>query len=180
MKNSLKLFASIDTLPEPISLNDLRQLVQSTENLANEICEFANFSELHYTRTSVYKGKGFEALLLCWQPGQRTPLHNHRGSACVVRVLQGVATEISYRQSNSGLLFPIISHEACAGEAIASYDQDIHQMANLNNEPLITLHFYAPALTKMELFSLSNTCHAEYDDILSRSADLKTGTISPM
>lgn len=178
MKNSLAMFSAIESLGAVIDLNELNRVVKAAQGIEGELNTLASFSSQHYTRTSVYRADGFEALLLCWEPGQRTPLHNHKGSCCVVRVLQGTATEIVYKHSNSGLLFPVVSHECTVGQSIASYDSDIHQMANLGSANMVTLHIYAPALTKMELLSLDNTCHAGYDEVLSKSSCLKTESIS--
>lgn len=124
-----------------------------------------------YTRSSIYRDEFFEALVLTWQSGQRSPVHNHRGSSCAVYVVEGTASEIMFEASPSGALFPAGTQHIRSGAACGSYDQEIHQIANLQapGQDLVSLHVYSPPLKSMELFSLSQTTFADYDDLLIRS-----------
>lgn len=51
--------------------------------------KFARFSPERYRRNLLRNGRAYHTLLLCWRSGQRSPIHDHRGSACAVRVLRG-------------------------------------------------------------------------------------------
>lgn len=123
------------------------------------------FSDECYQRNSVYSGTNFTALLLCWRSGQVTAIHNHEGSACVVTIVQGTATETIFKWSNAGSLYPAETVRAIEGSRVCSHDQDIHLMGNLEGpgEDLLSLHIYSPPLTAMKLFSLSDTCMAKHE-----------------
>lgn len=43
----------------------------------------------HYARHRLYRNAQFEVLLLCWDRGQRTPIHDHDGQAGWITVLEG-------------------------------------------------------------------------------------------
>ncbi|CAM9323548.1 unnamed protein product [Discosporangium mesarthrocarpum] len=47
---------------------------------------------------NVGMGMGFDLLVLCWSPGAESPIHNHPGAGCWVKVLQGEICETRYRQ----------------------------------------------------------------------------------
>jgi len=71
-------------------------------------------------------------------------------------VLAGVATEIGYRKTPAGPLEVIRRRELPAGAICATEDEDIHEMANLQQDgsDLVTLHIYSPPLLVMRNFSL--------------------------
>jgi cysteine dioxygenase len=104
--------------------------------------------------------------VLCWRNGQRSPIHNHRGSSCGVKVLRGVATETVFARAPNGMVLPTSSRELPTGFLCASADDDIHQISNLQaaGKDLVTLHIYSPPLMRMEMFSLDNPRILEWDD----------------
>ncbi|HKY63365.1 MAG TPA: cysteine dioxygenase family protein, partial [bacterium] len=69
---------------------------------------FVEFNPDHYNRRVLHReGEGpdsFEILLLSWKDGQGTVPHDHGGSSGFDRILQGQATEVSYRLRPDGAL----------------------------------------------------------------------------
>ena len=45
-----------------------------------------------YQRNLVRAGERYHLWVLCWGNGQRSPIHDHTGSACAVRIIEGTAT----------------------------------------------------------------------------------------
>ncbi|UGA40598.1 cysteine dioxygenase family protein [Chromobacterium haemolyticum] len=86
-------------------------------------------------------------------------MHNHRGSLCGLRVLQGTATETVFERTDHGLVYAVESHRLESGSLTINSHLDIHQISNLQpyGDDLVTLHlYYSPPLRKMELFSLES------------------------
>jgi cysteine dioxygenase len=133
-----------------------------TEELSNFDVELADLTEhLHfspgtYKRNLVRAGPHYHAWLLCWKNGQRSPIHDHRGSACAVRVLRGTLTETVFELAPNGHVKAVFSRDFGEGSLIGSEDGDIHQVSNLQagDADLVTLHVYAPQLTRMGTYSL--------------------------
>ncbi len=123
----------------------------------------------YYQRHLLYEGKAFRALILCWGSGQRSPIHNHTGSNCFVKVIEGAATEIQFSRSDCGLLFPREMKQVRAGESTVCQDREMHQVGNLQpaGHDLVTLHVYSPPLQRMDLFSLKESVFADYDELLA-------------
>jgi cysteine dioxygenase len=47
-----------------------------------------------YTRNLIYEEPGlFSLMLLCWNPAKSSPIHDHSGSDCFMRLLQGSLVE---------------------------------------------------------------------------------------
>lgn len=57
---------------------------------------FAHFRPDVYTRNLVARNERFEMLVLCWSPGQESPVHDHAGQHCWMGVLDGVVEETQY------------------------------------------------------------------------------------
>jgi cysteine dioxygenase len=139
----------------------LGDLCLGREDLAGWIA----FSEFAYQRNLIHRSSRFEALVLCWRSGQRSPIHDHAGSTCGVRVIAGTATETIYAASPCGSLYPERSRSLEAGSVSVAHDTDVHQMSNLAppGHDLITLHIYSPPLSAMRIYSLNETSLADHD-----------------
>lgn len=153
----------------PISHERLKDLL--TEHVIDiaDIKSWVIFQEKVYARNSILKLPNIEILVMCWKSGQLSPIHDHRGSACAVKVIQGTATEITYVK-NSGVLIPQKTEDIHESEITASFDSDIHQIGNIQTEgpDLITLHCYSPPLSNMTLFPMEETIFCNYGEMFDQ------------
>jgi 3-mercaptopropionate dioxygenase len=83
---------------------------------------------------------------LVWQPGQRTPIHDHI-AWCIVGVYRGVERELRYRlveRDGEPCLLPVGSVEAHPGhvEALAGPAEDIHCVTAGGDAKTISIHVY--------------------------------------
>ena len=110
-----------------------------------------------YHREILETSEDFQLLILTWMAGQKSPIHNHRGSQCIVHVLQGFAIETVYDLNRDGS-FSDTARCYPPGSVIGGADADIHTIENAANasEHLVTMHIYFPALEQMELFEIKN------------------------
>lgn len=153
-----QVIAWLSARSDMLSVDDIRFFHDAFTLTPDDIQPYRHFSDAKFCRNKIYSDPYCELLLLCWQSTQRSRIHNHRGSHCGVRVLQGVATETLFHQTSHGLIYPGATRELCAGHFAFSSDHDIHQISNLQSEDedLVTLHLYSPPLRRMELFSLES------------------------
>jgi len=131
------------------------------------------FDDVHYARNLVCRTPQFELLVLCWRPGQASTIHDHAGSLNVTRVYRGTLVQRSFSRRDGGLgsvevaavergelpSGPVdqVSEEVFAGAGAATVDRGaIHQLRNDADENLVTLHLYAPPLTDIVVYSLTD------------------------
>ncbi|HMC10905.1 MAG TPA: cysteine dioxygenase family protein [Pirellulaceae bacterium] len=152
----LPALRELDNYDGRIPLSALKDWLARTAVTLDDVRPFLCFSADHYVRNLMYAGTSYQALVLCWQSGQRSPIHDHRGSSCAVKVISGVATETMFAQALNGMIYATGSRQLAAGDSCASQDADVHQMSNLQPEgaDLVTLHIYSPALFRMNMYSL--------------------------
>ncbi len=128
------------------------------------------FIDERYARNLVCRTPHFELLVLCWKPGQASTIHDHAGSLNVTRVYSGELTSRTFRRRDggrgvaevggaaSGALprgpVDLIDEQVLAGSGAATVDRgEIHQLANESDEGLVTVHFYAPPLSDIVVYS---------------------------
>ena len=162
--NLLPLIDYLDGLTCRAEIDELHSSLAALDISAEDLADHTRFSEKRYVRNLVRSTPLYHLLVLCWRPGQRSPIHNHAGSTCGVRVLRGVATETKFDRTPSGLLKPTGSFDLSAGQTTIGADDMTHQVSNLQaaGEDLVTLHVYSPPLLRMETFSLTDGTVGEY------------------
>ena len=159
-------FAELDRHTDRIPLHVLTEGLKRLRLDRAEIRPFIQFSLERYRRNLLRAGPAYHALILCWRSGQRSPIHDHRGSACGVRVLGGEATETIFEMTEEGHVFPVRTRKLAEDFICATEDSDIHQLSNLqpNTADLITLHIYSPPLLVMGQYSLTDSMVREFRD----------------
>lgn len=159
-------FAELDDCSKSVPLDLLTHHLAKLEISLDDIRKHLQFGVNTYKRNLIHEGPGYQALVLCWRSGQRSPIHDHRGSNCGVRVLSGVATETFFEQTEDGWIYATGSRDLGESQVFGSQDTDIHQVSNLRprGENLVTLHVYSPALLVMGTYSLTDATRGQFTD----------------
>jgi cysteine dioxygenase len=161
---------SLDALMEYLDRLDARATLPKLVHILAETCitvgdveEFLCFSPVRYTRNLVRSGPWYNLLVLCWRNGQRSPIHDHIGSSCGMRILQGVAAETTFEVAPNGHVWAVGTKFHPAETVLGSQDTDKHQISNLQagNADLVTLHIYSPPLLWMGTYSLTDAIRGQ-------------------
>ncbi|MCI0681902.1 MAG: cysteine dioxygenase family protein [Gemmataceae bacterium] len=148
----------LDALDGRAALEDLVSQLRRLRVECGDVADYLCFSERQYMRNLMKAGAWYNIVVLCWKNGQRSPIHDHLGSSCGVRVLRGVATETLFDFAPNGQVRAVSSRDLPAGSVCGSQDTDVHQVSNLQagNADLVTLHVYSPPLQQMGTYSLTS------------------------
>ncbi|KIX02007.1 uncharacterized protein Z518_07946 [Rhinocladiella mackenziei CBS 650.93] len=139
--------------------NDLIRLMEeyiSDENQWHQYA-FADPSR-NYTRNLVDEGNGKSNLLVVvWNPGRCSPIHDHANAHCVMKILKGNLRETLYSMppcsseqtgSSGSLTPPQIVKETTYFENQVTYISDkigLHKISNPSpDEAAVSLHLYTP------------------------------------
>jgi cysteine dioxygenase len=171
-KQLLSLLKRWDRREEPIPSADLIAALDGLPIGYADLADVIGFDDACYRRTIIHTRPHYQVLVLCWRSGQRSPIHNHRGSSCVVRVVQGCATETRFDPTPSGRLAPTGSHEHREGETTACCGEEIHQMGNFEapGRDLVTLHIYSAPPLAWRFFAVGETTLADHDRLIRKPA----------
>ena len=155
----------LDGLTERAPIGRLREVLDSSALTLADVREFVRFEDGVYQRNLVCEGAWHELLVICWRSGQRSPIHNHKGSTCGLVVLDGVCSETVYDFAPCGGVVPLYTRDCGTGHVCATQDGDTHQISNLQKpgRDLVTVHIYSPPLRGMEQFSIMGDGVARFD-----------------
>ncbi len=157
------LIRYLDHLQCRASLKELTAQLRRLEIDDRDVAEFIRFADPSYQRVLVRAKRWYHLWVLCWKNGQRSPIHDHLGSSCGVRVLRGTATVTDCVFAANGCVKAVGSRDYPAGSVLASEDDDLHQFSNLQDggADLVTLHVYSPPLRRMGVYSLTDRQRGE-------------------
>jgi cysteine dioxygenase len=131
------------------------------------------FSRNFYTRNLLFKNDLFELLVLCWEPGQVSPIHNHFEQNCWMTVPVGKLQIQDFKELDSDLsinfcrIEPTTAFVISTQFPVAEVDlgEPIHQVANLEdfNERAVSLHIYSKPFDKCLVYTLPKNQVQEID-----------------
>jgi len=120
-----------------------------------------------YTRNCIARTEHAEFILLCWDPGAKTKIHDHHGQNCWIFQVKGSIVESRYEE-NSGSLD--LSNEAVMEEGSISFMHDTmgyHALENRSNKKGMTLHIYVNPIDQCKVYNeasgLMEVQELEYD-----------------
>ena len=143
----------------------LARLLARLDGGSNELARFAHFdADKRYTRNLIATegqtaaSNGFTLMLLCWNPGKESPIHDHPCDGCWFRVMGGRVREVRYAHPPPGAASPALLQtgvlEAACGDV--SYMDDslgLHKVGNPSaGVPALTLHLYSPPFSMCHIW----------------------------
>ncbi|HUO53260.1 MAG TPA: FAD/NAD(P)-binding protein, partial [Rhodoblastus sp.] len=149
------LIRDLDKLgPRPSDL-EVARIVNAAPLAIEDVAPFIRSNPRGYNRAYVARRDHYELLVMTWLPGQASPPHDHGGSAGVIRVLQGAATESSCAIAPDGYAETQYEDVHDVGAISAFQDSGVHMVHNAARDGsiLVTLHAYAPPLKGFHSFA---------------------------
>ena len=124
----------------------------------DELTLHALFSERRYARNLVHKTDRFEIMIMGWNSGQRSSIHDHAGALGGLKVLHGELTESLFEKAPNGMIKSLSSVDYSVGAMRVEETHLIHQISNLQgeNRQSISVHIYVPPLVRMNVYSLED------------------------
>lgn len=167
----LTLVEHLKAIPEEsFGIESVDRVLTRVDLELESLVPFTHTREGAYTRNLIYRDSLFEVLLLCWAPGQETPVHNHRGQLGWMVVTQGKLTVVNYKRLRC-------SHECHKAERFSEMVADriltasegflchvregetVHQIRNEGPEPATSLHIYSRPIDSCVIYDVVNkTC----------------------
>ena len=133
-----------------------RLLTEADLSLA-EIAPFVEESAEGYSRRCVVRRETYELLVLTWAPSQGSVAHDHSGSLCGLKVVQGRLTEELFAQGPDGQVRTTTRQRLGAGGILVDPGVVVHALGNDpdSNEFLVTVHIYSPPLPEIRRYAVT-------------------------
>ena len=131
-------------------------LLKSVQLNEEEYKGLCRWDAEHYVRIGLEKTDSYELILICWELGQSSAIHDHSGSEGWVMVLEGELTEKVYYQNNAdgGALNLKEATLIVPGDiAYITDSYGYHSMIGSDKQRTVSLHLYAPAVDSFNLYN---------------------------
>ena len=153
------LIEKLNSQKHPPTLEEITSWLATVEISHLDLEPYLGFKEGNYWRHRVCRNEAVEMLVICWRPGQKTPIHDHNGSHGVVLVQEGQLEEKIFCFDEEKGLYYDNGRECSAGSITGAAVPDIHQLGNPENSErdLITIHVYAPPLGVLKTYKLGSS-----------------------
>ncbi|KAI9298535.1 cysteine dioxygenase type I [Neoconidiobolus thromboides FSU 785] len=148
---------------DKVNVKKIQKLMENYQSNSSDWEKYAHFDNNKYTRNLVDDGNGeFNLIVLAWNNGQKSPIHDHAGSHCIMKILDGELQEQLYEWPEESSA----QTECCRKmnnykNTVYSKDQvtymhdnlGLHRVANYNSDkPALSLHLYTPPIKQAITF----------------------------
>lgn len=114
---------------------------------------YCRWNDKHYTRNCIARTEEFELLLICYEPGQRTSIHDYATEEAWVHPVSGSVIEERFEVIPDGPLHKISSSQLHPGSFSYLHNgRGIHRYINTDAGRSITLNLYAKPLIKWRVY----------------------------
>jgi len=128
-------------------------IIRSTKFQATAFESYSSWSNDCYTRNCIVDNENFELILICWCEGHQTPIHDHGGEECWVKVIEGEFKETIYKENETGNLNIVKTAISKSDEVTYMKDfMGFHRLQSLSNKRSMSLHLYAKPIRTCRVF----------------------------
>jgi cysteine dioxygenase len=146
-------------------------IIHSIKFSSNAFENYDSWSKDCYTRNCIVNNEKFELILICWCKGHRTPIHDHGGEECWVKVIDGEFKETIYKENEEGKLNLVKSTISKSNEVTYMKDfMGFHRLENLSNKRSMSLHLYAKPIRKCKIFDENSKTFVTKDLVYNTTA----------
>lgn len=143
----------IETLPpKKVTIDLLHDFVSDVNLTEDFINRYVKFDDRDYKRQLIFQTRSLAVYVISWKPGQESWLHHHGYALDAIKVIRGKMTHwlVSLDQLNGFIPFEYFQDQKryegpsdtfSTGDIIVIDRGKGHQIANLSNTNLVTLHF---------------------------------------
>ena len=152
-QKTLNSFSELIQVLDEVERKNYTTILKSMQLPKAEFEKFATWSDTCYTRNCVVENENFELILICWEKGQVTVIHDHGGEECWVYFVDGNFKENIYSQKENGELTIEKTTNAKPGDIAYMIDfMGFHNLENTSNKRAMSLHLYAKPIKNCNVY----------------------------
>ena len=120
---------------------------------SNDLEPYFRWNTRHYTRTCVHRNDDFELLVICYEPGQRTSVHDFNSQMAWVHPVIGEVVEERFKLDSTHVLGrngEVHLHPGDIG--YFTNGSAIHRFTNRGPARAVTLNLYAKPMSQWRVY----------------------------
>lgn len=162
---------ALSAIPEPkFTHSNVLRFLQRYPVVIESLEPYLYFCAEHYTRNLIQKTDLFELIALCWDIGQKSPIHNHRDQKCWMAMAHGKLQIHTFALVKKDPATHFCELES-SGQVLldpqnpgqVDPEEPIHQVLNLPsyNCKAVSLHVYSRPYDSCEIYDLKNKSYED-------------------
>jgi len=128
----------------PKKPSEVVSLLKRVQVNPEDLMEYANFdhpAKDSYGRKMVYQAGNFEVMVMSWNPGDISAIHDHGHTQWGAVKIFGKAEHATFRWDDEQL-HTLARWRVSEGDIVGVGHSLIHQMGNIDQKPFLSLHIY--------------------------------------
>lgn len=153
------LVRELDSLGCSLDPRRVRELLRRAHLDLQEVAPYVEPRVDSYARRCVVRREDYEVLVLTWTPAQGSVAHDHSGSLCGLKVVQGRLTEELFSESADGRVRKTTKTRIGPEQIIVDPGVLVHALTNEAGSPevLVTVHIYSPPLPEVRRYAVADS-----------------------
>lgn len=120
---------------------------------SHDLEPYFRWNSRHYTRTCINRNEDFELLVICYEPGQRTSIHDYDSQTAWIHPVIGEVVEERYAAlPGGGIKLTKEIHLHPGTDDSLTNGKSIHRFVNLGPDRAVTLNLYAKPMRKWRVY----------------------------
>ena len=120
-------------------------IMKAIEIPYDELERHFTWKEQRYTRNSIIKNEDYELLIICWERGQDSPIHDYDKREAWVHIIRGELKEEKYKKDDNDNIQRVST--VTLGVQDFSYVSNfigLHRYINTYDGRTVSMHLYVP------------------------------------
>lgn len=151
------LVSELDRFAGALPEHAIRRLLAQAAIQPVELAPYVEQQAESYMRRCVVRRENYELLVLTWRPSQGSVAHDHSGSLCGLKVVQGALTEQLFERAADGCVRFAGATRVDSEGILVDPGIVVHALVNDPHSPdvLITVHIYSPPLPEIRRYAVA-------------------------
>lgn len=153
MKTGLKPIKTIKNLKDVMTDRDPKlgylDIMKAIEIPYDEFERYFTWTEERYTRNSIIKNDDYELLVICWEAGQDSPIHDYDSEEAWIHIIRGQLKEEKYKKRKDDVIEKVSTVTLRSNDfSFISGHVGLHRYMNTYEGRTVSLHLYVKPLRK--------------------------------
>lgn len=119
---------------------------------SHDLLPYLRWNQRHYTRSCVVRNDRFELLVVCFEAGQRTSIHDYDSEIAWIHPLMGEMVEERFCKDDGTLVLESTTRLVTGRMGSLTREDSIHRFSAPGPGRSITLNLYAPAMSQWRVY----------------------------
>ena len=120
---------------------------------SHDLEPYFRWNTRHYTRTCIHRNDEFELLVICYEPGQRTSIHDYDSQTAWIHPVMGEVVEERFTPvEGDGIKLAREIHLHPGSVEPITDGSSIHRFTNRGPDRAVTLNLYAKPMSKWRVY----------------------------